>query len=109
MNDNLQQVVSQIQQISQLRGKTTKPSIINMLPAHSISIQEYKEKGWFSNEEKAVCYICYDRYDEGGVSTVRIKTLPCMHYFHEGCVDKWLKEYGCHCPICKTNLNELEY
>jgi hypothetical protein len=42
------------------------------------------------------CAICLDSFEAG---TFR-KTLPCLHGFHNVCVDKWLRTNGA-CPICK--------
>jgi E3 ubiquitin-protein ligase RNF115/126 len=32
------------------------------------------------------------------------KRLPCKHYFHESCINEWLKLHGT-CPVCRKNLN----
>ena len=33
------------------------------------------------------CNICFCDYDDG--ETLRL--LQCFHYFHSGCIDRWLK------------------
>ena len=42
------------------------------------------------------CAVCLEDFEGGDTR----KTLPCLHGFHEGCIDKWLKTNGA-CPICK--------
>jgi hypothetical protein len=52
-------------------------------------------------EDKSACSICLDDFKAGSV----VRTLPCLHSFHAGCVDKWLKRQGT-CPNCKLEVNE---
>jgi hypothetical protein len=49
--------------------------------------------------EAISCRICLSDYEEGEV----LRTLPCFHRFHEGCIDKWLQRDN-KCPICKTEV-----
>lgn len=42
------------------------------------------------------CAICLEDFQNGD----RRRTLPCLHGFHAGCVDRWLGGNGC-CPVCK--------
>uniref|UniRef100_A0A061RFX1 E3 ubiquitin-protein ligase SDIR1 n=1 Tax=Tetraselmis sp. GSL018 TaxID=582737 RepID=A0A061RFX1_9CHLO len=48
---------------------------------------------------KERCNICLCDYDEGDV----VRTLPCLHWFHADCVDRWLRSNGT-CPICKNRV-----
>merc|ERR1719350_954189 len=50
--------------------------------------------------EQSVCVICMESFAEGDV----LRTLPCFHNFHCGCVDQWL-EHKRSCPVCKTGLD----
>lgn len=49
-----------------------------------------------SNEVCAICILDYQMGD-------KLRTLPCQHKFHQGCVDKWLGLKS-DCPICKFDL-----
>eukprot|EP00603_Paraphysomonas_imperforata_P001316 CAMPEP_0114427666 /NCGR_PEP_ID=MMETSP0103-20121206/8483_1 /TAXON_ID=37642 ORGANISM="Paraphysomonas imperforata, Strain PA2" /NCGR_SAMPLE_ID=MMETSP0103 /ASSEMBLY_ACC=CAM_ASM_000201 /LENGTH=116 /DNA_ID=CAMNT_0001596769 /DNA_START=348 /DNA_END=698 /DNA_ORIENTATION=+ len=42
------------------------------------------------------CAICLEPFEEGNTNRI----LPCMHHFHQQCVDKWLLEHA-SCPVCK--------
>lgn len=49
--------------------------------------------------EDAVCCICLARYlDNDG-----LRELPCSHFFHTECVDKWLA-INALCPLCKSEV-----
>jgi hypothetical protein len=48
------------------------------------------------------CSICMDPYEP----TTMVKLLPCGHYFHTMCIDKWLKECDFKCPICRAPCGE---
>ncbi|CAL5096809.1 unnamed protein product [Urochloa decumbens] len=50
--------------------------------------------------EDAVCCICLARY----VDNDELRLLPCGHFFHKDCVDKWLK-INALCPLCKAELD----
>ena len=44
----------------------------------------------------STCGICLESNKEG-----KVVELPCMHYFHETCIAKWLLEKANTCPMCK--------
>ena len=49
--------------------------------------------------EKKNCVICLEDFKNGEKATV----LPCLHLFHNNCIQNWLKTQDC-CPICKFKL-----
>ncbi len=64
--------------------------IINAFPVHNYVP---------GNEKSDTCSICLEklRRDE------RMRTLRCMHAFHQRCVDQWL-EGNLICPLCRKPL-----
>lgn len=48
------------------------------------------------------CTICLSDYREGD----KIKSLPCQHHFHLGCIDEWFKVDDI-CPLCKKPIHLL--
>lgn len=50
----------------------------------------------------ANCTICLNDYNDGE----KIKTLPCQHHFHVGCIDEWFNVDDI-CPLCKKPVNIL--
>ncbi|CAD8210009.1 unnamed protein product [Paramecium pentaurelia] len=69
---------------------------IQQLPVRKINLEQIKQL----DEDHMKCLICLCEYEEED----QVKTIPCLHYFHDDCIDRWLKKSR-HCPICK---NELE-
>eukprot|EP01059_Diplonema_ambulator_P004255 TRINITY_DN1395_c0_g1_i4.p1 TRINITY_DN1395_c0_g1~~TRINITY_DN1395_c0_g1_i4.p1 ORF type:complete len:172 (+),score=9.83 TRINITY_DN1395_c0_g1_i4:43-558(+) len=53
-------------------------------------------------EENRSCTICLDSFEDGR----QLRTLPCLHFFHPGCVDRWLKD-NARCPTCRACLSDL--
>ncbi|KAL2236079.1 E3 ubiquitin-protein ligase At1g63170 [Sesamum indicum] len=51
--------------------------------------------------EDAVCCICLSEY----VNNDELRELPCSHFFHKECVDKWLR-INATCPLCKAEVGE---
>ncbi|KAI3790217.1 hypothetical protein L2E82_03095 [Cichorium intybus] len=49
--------------------------------------------------EDAVCCICLAKYADNDL----LRELPCTHFFHIQCVDKWLK-INASCPLCKFEI-----
>ncbi|KAH0483558.1 MAG: uncharacterized protein KVP18_004806 [Porospora cf. gigantea A] len=47
-----------------------------------------------------LCAICLQVYEDDDV----LRKLPCPHYFHKYCVDKWLQHVGT-CPLCVSPVN----
>ena len=52
-----------------------------------------------------VCFflllVCLENYCEGD----KIKILPCLHKYHEDCVDSWFK-MSRKCPICNMDVTQ---
>jgi outer membrane lipoprotein SlyB len=46
------------------------------------------------------CCICLESFKKSD----KCKTLPCMHGFHAGCVDQWLRT-NASCPMCKHPIS----
>ena len=48
-----------------------------------------------SKDKSRECVICMIEFCKGD----RVRYLPCMHFFHAGCVDEWLVK-SFNCPSC---------
>ena len=56
--------------------------------------KEMLEKG-----EQKNCSICLDDFVEGD----KIIYLPCFHYYHSACIEKWTKTSD-KCPLCNIEI-----
>ncbi|XVF26697.1 hypothetical protein REPUB_Repub14bG0040600 [Reevesia pubescens] len=103
---------------SQTRGATIES--INALPTYKFKSKKTRNVSDLENSageggvlaagtakervisgEDAVCCICLGRYADND----ELRELPCIHFFHVECVDKWLKINAC-CPLCKSEVGE---
>nr|GMD01701.1 E3 ubiquitin-protein ligase At1g63170-like [Ipomoea batatas] len=100
-----------------MRGATEES--INALPTHKFklmrTVSEISEESGSEVEggvlaagtdkeraisgEDAVCCICLSNYEDND----EVRELPCSHFFHTACVDKWLK-LNASCPLCKLEI-----
>ncbi|KAL9224483.1 hypothetical protein vseg_000511 [Gypsophila vaccaria] len=105
----------------QYQVKGASEESINTLPTYKFKVkkdngitgQPIPEEGGFVaigtekelviSGEDAVCCICLTRYMDDD----QLRELPCSHFFHSECVDKWLK-ISATCPLCKYEIVEQE-
>ncbi|KAK9076128.1 hypothetical protein SSX86_004461 [Deinandra increscens subsp. villosa] len=104
------------------RGATTES--INSMPTYKFKITKHKdgkikENHLGANEggvvaagtknervlsgEDAVCCICLAKYGNND----ELRELPCTHFFHKDCVDKWLK-INASCPLSSSTSFEAK-
>jgi hypothetical protein len=53
--------------------------------------------------KECLCVICCCEYEVGEP----IKLLPCMHMYHQGCIDAWLGRSHA-CPVCQVGVVDME-
>jgi len=68
-------------------------AMISSLPSSTIA------KASELQEDQKQCSICLDEFCDHD----RVRRLPCLHYFHEDCVDRWLRS-NASCPVCKHHI-----
>ncbi|XP_062101267.1 E3 ubiquitin-protein ligase At1g63170 [Humulus lupulus] len=59
------------------------------------------EKERVISGEDAVCCICLAKY----ANNDELREMPCSHFFHKDCLDKWLK-INATCPLCKNAVGD---
>ncbi|KAF5743280.1 RING/U-box superfamily protein [Tripterygium wilfordii] len=106
--------------LGQTRGAT--PESIDALPTYKFKVKKNRhaddrdgstsagdggvvaagtDKERLISGEDAVCCICLAKY----ANNDELRELPCSHFFHKECVDKWLK-INALCPLCKNEVGE---
>nr|CCA15490.1 conserved hypothetical protein [Albugo laibachii Nc14] len=98
------------------RGFMLNESDFGTSPDYERSSPNFEEKGLpveiryqlplalgTANETEKECTICQLLYGIGD----HIVTLPCEHFFHACCLDKWLWNHT-SCPLCRTEVSLSE-
>ena len=78
----------------------TPLSILNQLPVRTLTASEVRqiaERG--ADENLSSCLVCLSDYE----ADEEVRTMPCLHFFHTVCIDKWLSK-SISCPICKFDI-----
>jgi hypothetical protein len=109
INENDFEMLTQLDAINQLQdaigrgggsgtsGRGASEHTINRLPLHSISAAEIASK---SDTNAQTCAVCMESFEEGSL----VRTVLCMHVFHQHCIDPWLRLHA-NCPICKSSVH----
>lgn len=53
------------------------------------------------SHSQTTCAICLDDFIP---HTSTVRELPCEHIFHSSCIDKFLTQNSCLCPLCKKSV-----
>ncbi|PWA78184.1 RING/U-box superfamily protein [Artemisia annua] len=83
------------------KNKHTKDKETNSSACEGGVVAAGTEKERVISGEDAVCCICLAKY----ANDDELRELPCSHFFHTDCVDKWLK-INATCPLCKIEVGE---
>ncbi|CAD5325908.1 unnamed protein product [Arabidopsis thaliana] len=73
--------------------------IYNLITSTSSSAEKMLDSANESKkgtEDELTCSVCLEQVTVGEI----VRTLPCLHQFHAGCIDPWLRQQGT-CPVCK--------
>lgn len=46
------------------------------------------------------CAVCLTRFDPDSEAN----RLPCGHFFHKACLEKWLCHWNVTCPLCRAHV-----
>jgi len=71
---------------------------IHQLPTRTFKIRKSVEQSKSQNS----CCVCMEDFDDDEL----LRTLPCLHFFHKKCIDKWLLQNS-SCPICKFDILKI--
>jgi len=76
------------------RGNPAQGSDIAALPTQKLSSLDHLG-------EQTKCLICLENFADGD----DLKTLPCLHIYHQRCIERWLTNDN-SCPVCKTAIGQ---
>lgn len=79
------------------RGEISRLPTIKYAPPKEDPSDPAKTK----EEARTRCLVCLEDFVPG--ETLRL--LPCIHFFHAKCIDRWLGEKA-ECPVCKSSIRE---
>lgn len=49
------------------------------------------------------CSLCLEEFSSVSI----FRRLPCEHYFHQPCIDKWVCKRDASCPLCRKTFYDL--
>lgn len=77
------------------------PANVKTRPAADTAIASLPRKLFkdLTSAEAGDCLICTESYDAEQV----VIELPCQHFYHDQCVETWLKQFN-SCPTCREPL-----
>ena len=67
--------------------------------AKNLPVEQYSPDKHLENS----CPVCMLDFEPDS----KVKVLPCRHNFHPACIDQWLIESKCICPMCRQNPDVL--
>ena len=83
---------------TQIRGRSkfyTKKHSLKDFPEFIIKDISKLEEG------NRKCRICLDEFN----TSIKVVSLPCFHFFHKICIEKWIKNKK-RCPLCNFELTK---
>ena len=80
----------------QLSMQTYKPSTITLTE----EIVNAKFPELTARHQKDTCTVCLEPLKRG----LKMRQLPCFHYFHSNCLMEWLTKGNATCPVCRLHV-----
>ena len=79
------------------RGRPcAKPYILDTLPVIQVTENDIKTHGQ--------CPMCFEEFevedDNNRHNSSEVRRLPCSHLYHDECIEPWLLNQNCTCPVC---------
>ena len=71
-------------------------SLMSAALSDPVSAQQLQDEGRAAHE----CAVCLAELQPED----KVRVLPCVHVFHQACVDKWLARSAA-CPTCKGSVS----
>lgn len=94
--ESLLQLGEVIGDVKAERWKGRADALIDALPVESYEPSMSEPPTYFNTK----CAVCQCNYEQ----SERVRILPCRCFFHQECVDEWLKRKDT-CPNCKASID----
>ena len=85
-------------------NNTSSQNIIKKLKHFKMEKKYYIKNEQENKFELIKCPICLMEIIDGMDTII----LPCEHFYHEKCIDQWLKKHN-SCPLCRFDLSKFNY
>jgi hypothetical protein len=89
---------------SQTNKDATIPSYIVATSIVPKKINQQSSESMEKNHDVGLCCVCLSMLNNKD----EIRVLPCLHEFHEVCVNSWLNGHQKTCPLCRFSLGAEE-
>ncbi|KAI1308013.1 hypothetical protein EDD11_004349 [Mortierella claussenii] len=99
MEQTHQQLVAGLGGRPQRRTRTLEGRAACSMRLSSRKQKRQTELPFANANAQTMCAICLAEYEVGD----QVRTLPCFHQYHLGCIDPWLLHVASLCPICKRD------
>lgn len=94
-SENIGELIQELAQNDRPAGPpAAAESTIQGLPLVELGDEQVKNEPW--------CPVCKDEFEVG----VRVRELPCKHYYHSDCIIPWLQMHNT-CPVCRYEVEGL--
>lgn len=84
------------EQLGPARPQGLSKEVISNLPLREV------EAGVSDVNFSSKCVVCLSEFEVGE----KVRTLPCVHEFHQPCIDQWLEGHRT-CPICRVEIRTM--
>ena len=89
---------------SQTNKDATIPSYIVATSIVPKKINQQSSESMEKNHDVGLCCVCLSMLNNKD----EIRVLPCLHEFHEVCVNSWLNGHKKTCPLCRFSVGAEE-
>uniref|UniRef100_A0A4W3HX58 RING-type E3 ubiquitin transferase n=1 Tax=Callorhinchus milii TaxID=7868 RepID=A0A4W3HX58_CALMI len=99
VRDSYRELLQLEERVGSVRQGLGPDSIERCTFPHKYSKRRQWESSAGETDGDERCTVCLSTLAEGD----DVRRLPCMHVFHQTCVDQWL-ETSSKCPLCRLDI-----
>lgn len=88
-----------VDKIVNIVQSTTEMNTLGKLGLEEVSLDKITEVEKVNKEVDGICCICQHHFNIGSHKRI----LQCGHFFHDSCIEQWLKT-KIKCPLCAKDI-----